>query len=270
MLLQFSDRITRYPITFWLILFGLLIGILTGLFIGFHYVQATDDEQARQNFYERASDERGPSASFSTLTRSTEAVSTTQVNNGNPQVNRNIQSLQWLADIPAEQALSELTFLVQDSALEVRLAAINLIEIIDHPEAGRMLASLLQDEELAVRRQAINGLAILAQVETQDAVEPHLFADDQQIQLSAIETLVAIGERRSLPLLGQLLYVQNPVIRRQALAALGEISQANLAKAEIISLVTPLTSDEDEKIRRLAREILAEQVDLNLKTAVER
>ena len=135
--------------------------------------------------------------------------------------------------MPAE-AISRLQPMLIASDPVIRLAALESIASLTHPESLSALIDALHDPEPMIRITAIEGLVMQKNESVDLYIEPLLFDADKGVIIVAIDAMAELESELAVHALASLLSDQDPVIRYSAVNALSEID-SELAR-EYISL----------------------------------
>ncbi len=200
------------------------------------------------------------------------------------------EELSWLRDRLAgfwarkrrRQAVASLIIAAADQEEPVRLATIQALSLIGHPDALPVLRQALGDASDKVRQAALYGLKDLHAVDLEQVVPlltdsssqvrataayllgevsrkevvPALLSslgdEDQQVQITVIQALRDRRDRRAVPPLVKILQTSpHPLLRTNALRALEEIGDAAAVPALIEALQDPNPSFRQDAARVL-------------------
>ncbi|MES9837954.1 MAG: HEAT repeat domain-containing protein [Candidatus Thiodiazotropha sp.] len=158
-----------------------------------------------------------------------------------------------LANIPAHDALFQLTQLLNHEEPTVRIAAVEYISEMNHPSALTQLTELLVDDEPKIRIMAIDALAQQTNVDFAIYIESMLFDVNKDVRIAALKALAEYESDQSIYALSGLLSDTDDDIRLNAVNALGEIGgeQAD-------NYLSQLITDPNEMIRESVLAILDE------------
>lgn len=143
----------------------------------------------------------------------------------------------------------------EDEEVDTRRSAVVALEQLGEP-AVDLLARAMRDEDRQVRISAIDALG---RIKSATAVEPLIFAmrdRDEWVRWHGAEALGKIGDKRAVARL--ITAVQDDRswwVRYYAAEALGKIGDAS-AKQPLIK--TTRNEDEDERVKKMAKEVLEE------------
>ncbi|MGH7906744.1 MAG: HEAT repeat domain-containing protein [Candidatus Binataceae bacterium] len=154
------------------------------------------------------------------------------------------------------QALSEAKKKIYDVDPRVRVAALDLLEGVNTPEANALLMRGMTDRDLRVKIKAIDILGAHADHDAVGPMSRELFLRDTPavVKLHLVAALGSIGdESGALPVMQYLQEVKDERSQGTAVFALGEMGNPQA----IGPLTQILSTDKSPVVRRLAQEALA-------------
>ena len=169
--------------------------------------------------------------------------------------------LERLATFGAE-AVRPLTEIIQDTASEKRIAAVNVLGNINDPAVQKPLQTALRDTDPLVRTAAAYALAQASCTTAIPSILPALKDHERNVRLAAALALGKLGDPQCVPALIQLLNDRDWEVRGAALESLGK-----LGDARAFAPVTKHLEDADQDVRESAAGALARVGD---ETVVEK
>lgn len=157
---------------------------------------------------------------------------------------------------PLEESLRALQKLLQHEDPDIRLAAIEALNEINHPNIPNLLIAGLSDTVPLIRNRILNALSYYDDDSIISFIEPYLYDVDKRVRLTAIETLSGYKYPQSIEALAGLLSDGDTNIRHQAVVAMGEIEDERVSH-----YLEALAFDSNENIRLNAKAIIAENED---------
>lgn len=133
-----------------------------------------------------------------------------------------IRQIEDEVKIPAE-AISRLQPMLIASDPVIRLAALESVAALEHPESLYALINALNDSEPIIRITAIEGLIMQKGDSIDLYLEPLLFDTDKGVTVVVIDAMAELESDLAVHALASLLSDQDPVIRYSAVNALSEI-----------------------------------------------
>jgi HEAT repeat protein len=152
-----------------------------------------------------------------------------------------------LGEIRTEEGYKALLGMLNDSAPEVRVEAINSLVEFGRTEVIPGFAKLYEDKDSSVRRAAVEAIARTGGKDAVDFLIPALKNDDPTVVIIALEALGRLKAKKAAPHIIPLLEHENASVRVAAARALGLIGEPSAAKALI-----KLLNDENDDVRKAA------------------
>ncbi|NNE63642.1 MAG: hypothetical protein HKN34_06125 [Gammaproteobacteria bacterium] len=152
------------------------------------------------------------------------------------------------------EAITGLQPMLYSSDPVVRIAALESVAELKSPKTLPILIEALNDYLPSIRKASIEGLSLQADGNVARVIEPFLFDNDISVKIAAIDALAALGGEQAINSLASLLNDYDPIIRNNAMIALGEIDNPFTSQ-----YILPLQFDPDLRIRSNAASILLEQ-----------
>jgi HEAT repeat protein len=198
-----------------------------------------------------------------------------------------------LGKINARDSVSEIGFLVKDPDIDVRKAAVSALSLINDPENIRYLMIALTDEVSDIRIAAAYALGSVRTIDATDALILLLSDPDEAVRVAAAKALGVVSDRRAFKSLKRALSDKNGFVVAAAIEALGRIKTEDAKEAitgmlssrddeikrtavnslanfaDIKEIVTPFLRDPDWATRKIAADVLGQQIDPTVKGILE-
>ncbi|MHA2067782.1 MAG: HEAT repeat domain-containing protein, partial [Candidatus Thorarchaeota archaeon] len=165
-----------------------------------------------------------------------------------------VRAADALGNIGGSHVVEAIMPLVKDKDEFIRRSAIEILNTTQDERAFDCLIEALADQDWWVQERAVDALANLGDSR---AVPPllGLIKDDTEVTPAVIRALATLGDRQTIhPLLAKL-QSQDVTVRREALRALGVLTEEADAE-EVQSAIRQVMSTFDEESRELAQEMV--------------
>lgn len=178
-----------------------------------------------------------------------------------------VRAADALGSIGGPKVLDAVLQLIRDEDEFLRRTAVEILNSSRHEKAFDYLVDALKDDDWWVRERAADALAALGK----ERAVPHLerlLSGDPRTARVAIRALAGLGDQHAVqPLLQELKNNADPGVRKEALRALGQLTDARQA-AQVQEAVTRAIDVSDPQFRQLADETLA-TIALRLEPAAD-
>ncbi len=167
-----------------------------------------------------------------------------------------VRAADALGSIGGPKVLDAVLQLIRDEDEFLRRTAVEILNSSRHEKAFDYLVEALQDEDWWVRERAADALAALGK----ERAVPHLerlLSGDPRTARVAIRALASLGDHHAVaPLLAELKNNADPDVRKEAIRALGQLTDAKQAHT-VREALTQVIDASDPRIQQLAHETMA-------------
>lgn len=134
-----------------------------------------------------------------------------------------LEQIEALENLPAEQALPELEAWLSDTDPVIRLVALEALMDTAHPAVLPVLSMNLADPNPQVRALVLQAMGLRGDPQAIGSIEAYLFDPASEVRLAAIEALSNLELDAAAQALIGVVFDPDPTIRHHAVNALGEI-----------------------------------------------
>ncbi len=159
-----------------------------------------------------------------------------------------LHQIEQIASAPGEM-ISQLHPMLYSFDPAVRLSALESVTELSSPHSLPILIDALSDYLPAIRMTLIEGLSMQVNDDVASVIESFLFDHDISVKIAAINALAVVGGDQAISSLAGLLTDLNPIIRNNAVLALGEIDNELTSQYVLPLQFDPDRMDQEDRLR---------------------